>query len=77
MKKQEKERNKSKPFFHINFFLTSMNNRTQGNSRELEGSRGNSRETLVEMEGKNSGKGVQRENLENRRTRRRRRKEKT
>ena len=74
MKKQEKERNKSKPFFHINFFLTSMNNRTQGNSRELEGSRGNSRETLVEMEGKNSGKGANRMNFTNHR---KRRKEKT
>ena len=63
------------PFFHNYFSLTSKElEGTQGNSRELKGTQSFSREALVEViEGKNSGKGAKRENLENDR----RRKEKT
>ena len=44
------------PFCHI-YFLS-----TQGNSRELKGTHGNSWEALIEvMEGKNSGKRIRKE----------------
>ena len=86
MKKQEKEMRKAPHFFYVH--LSRELEQTEGtrrNSREVKGSQGNlkelkgtwvsSREALVEvMEGKNSGKGAKRENLENLTTRR---KEKT